>query len=75
VVAEIISVGTELLLGQIVDTNAVYLSQQLAKLGIDLYRRMTVGDNRQRIASCVREALSRADLVLITAGLDQLRTM
>jgi competence/damage-inducible protein CinA C-terminal domain len=69
VVAEIISVGTELLLGQIVDTNAVYLSQQLAKLGIDLFRRMTVGDNRQRIASCVREALSRADLVLITGGL------
>ena len=67
--AEIISVGTELLLGQIVDTNAVYLSQQLAKLGIDLYRRSTVGDNRQRIANAVREALSRADLVLITGGL------
>jgi molybdenum cofactor synthesis domain len=69
VTAEIISVGTELLLGQIVDTNAVYLSQQLAKLGIDLYRRMTVGDNRQEIASCVREALSRSDLVLMTGGL------
>ncbi|MFN3420226.1 MAG: competence/damage-inducible protein A [Armatimonadota bacterium] len=67
--AEIISVGTELLLGQIVDTNAVYLSQQLAKLGIDLYRRSTVGDNRQRIADAVREALSRADLVLMTGGL------
>ncbi|MFN4180124.1 MAG: competence/damage-inducible protein A [Armatimonadota bacterium] len=67
--AEIISVGTELLLGQIIDTNAVYLSQQLAKLGIDLYRRSTVGDNRQRIADAVREALSRADLVLMTGGL------
>ncbi len=67
--AEVISVGTELLLGQIVDTNAVYLSQQLAKLGIDLYRRSTVGDNRQRIADAVREALSRADLVLLTGGL------
>ncbi len=67
--AEIISVGTELLLGQIVDTNAVYLSQQLAKLGIDLYRRSTVGDNRQRIADAVREALSRANLVLLTGGL------
>ncbi|MCS7265269.1 MAG: competence/damage-inducible protein A [Armatimonadetes bacterium] len=67
--AEIISVGTELLLGQIVDTNAVYLSQQLAKLGIDLYRRTTVGDNRKRIADAVREALSRADVALLTGGL------
>ncbi|MCS7185335.1 MAG: competence/damage-inducible protein A [Armatimonadetes bacterium] len=67
--AEIISVGTELLLGQIVDTNAGYLSQQLAKLGIDLYRRSTVGDNRQRIADAVRESLSRAEIVLITGGL------
>lgn len=67
--AEIISVGTELLLGQVVDTNSVYLSQQLAKLGIDLYRRLTVGDNPQRIAGAVREALSRADIVLLTGGL------
>lgn len=68
-IAEIISVGTELLLGQIVDTNAVYLSQQLTKLGIDLYRRTTVGDNRKRISSCVQEAISRADVVLMTGGL------
>ncbi len=68
-IAEIISVGTELLLGQTIDTNAVYLSQQLAELGIDLYRRSTVGDNRQRIADAVNEALSRADLVLLTGGL------
>jgi len=67
--AEIISVGTELLLGQIVDTNAVYLSQQLAKLGVDLLQRTTVGDNRERIAAAVKEALSRADLVLVTGGL------
>lgn len=68
-VAEIISVGTELLLGQIVDTNAVYLSQHLAHLGIDLYRRATVGDNQQRIAQAVREALLRADVVILTGGL------
>ncbi|MFA0753295.1 MAG: hypothetical protein IMHGJWDQ_001066 [Candidatus Fervidibacter sp.] len=68
-VAEIVSVGTELLLGQIVDTNAVYLSQQLAKLGIDLYRRVTVGDNRQRIADAICDAFLRADVVLLTGGL------
>jgi nicotinamide-nucleotide amidase len=68
-VAEIVSVGTELLLGQIVDTNAVYLSQWLAKLGIDLFRRTTVGDNRQRIAQAIREGLERADLILTTGGL------
>lgn len=68
-VAEIISVGTELLLGQIIDTNAVYLSHQLSKLGIELRRRMTVGDDRAEIALCLREALSRADLVLMTGGL------
>lgn len=68
-VAETVSVGTELLLGQIVDTNAVYLSQGLVKLGIDLLRRTTVGDNRQHIAQAVREGLERADLVLVTGGL------
>ncbi len=67
--AEIISVGTELLLGQIVDTNAVFLSQQLALLGINLYRRTTVGDNRHRIAQAVRSALEQADLALLTGGL------
>lgn len=68
-VAEIISVGTELLLGQVVDTNAVYLSRRLADLGIDLYHRTTVGDNQQHIALAVQEALERSDLVLLTGGL------
>jgi nicotinamide-nucleotide amidase len=67
--AEIISVGTELLLGQIVDTNAVYLSRQLATLGIDLYHRTTVGDNPQRVKTAVAEALQRADLVITSGGL------
>lgn len=67
--AEIISVGAELLLGQIVDTNAVYLSQKLADLGVEIRRRSTVGDDRRQIADTVREALSRVDLVLLTGGL------
>ncbi|MCS7223351.1 MAG: competence/damage-inducible protein A [Armatimonadetes bacterium] len=68
-VAEIISVGTELLLGQVTDTNASFLSRRLADLGIDLYRRTTVGDNVQRIGQVIQEALSRSDLALMTGGL------
>ena len=67
--AEIISIGTELLLGAIVDTNAAYISRRLAEIGIDLYRRLTVGDNEGRIARCIEEALERADVVLCTGGL------
>jgi len=67
--AEIISIGTELLLGAIVDTNAAYISRQLAEIGVDLYRRLTVGDNEGRIARCIEEALERADVVLCTGGL------
>jgi nicotinamide-nucleotide amidase len=67
--AEIISVGTELLLGQIIDTNAAYLAQQLAELGLDVYFKQTVGDNTARVRGAVRLALSRADVVLITGGL------
>ncbi len=67
--AEIISVGTELLLGQIVDTNAVYLSQELASLGIGLYRRSTVGDNPHRLREAIEEALDRAELVITSGGL------
>ncbi len=67
--AEIIAVGTELLLGQIVDTNGAYLARRLAELGIDLYFAQTVGDNHARIQDAVRLALSRADLILMTGGL------
>jgi nicotinamide-nucleotide amidase len=67
--AEILSVGTELLLGQIVDTNAAYLAQVLAEYGVDLYFRQTVGDNPARLRDAVRLALSRADLILMTGGL------
>ncbi len=67
--AEIISVGTELLLGQIVDTDAAFLAQMLSRLGINLYFRMTVGDNPERIKEALRLAFSRADLVLTIGGL------
>jgi nicotinamide-nucleotide amidase len=67
--AEILSVGTELLLGQITDTNAAYLAGVLAEHGVDLYFKQTVGDNSIRVQQAVRLALSRADLVLMTGGL------
>ncbi len=67
--AEIISIGTELLLGAIVDTNAAYISRRLAEIGVDLYHRVTVGDNEGRIADCIEEALESADVVLCTGGL------
>ena len=67
--AEIISVGTELLLGQIVDTDAAYLSKLLPQFGIDLHYRVTVGDNESRLADALRLALSRSDVVFTIGGL------
>ncbi len=67
--AEIISCGTELLLGHITDTNATYLAQSLAALGIDLYFVSQVGDNQGRIVGTLRRAWERSDLVIITGGL------
>lgn len=67
--AEIISIGTELLLGQVLDTNAQFIAQELAKLGIDCFFRGTVGDNKERIKEMVRAGLSRSDLVITSGGL------
>jgi nicotinamide-nucleotide amidase len=67
--AEIISIGTELLLGEIVDTNARFLARALREIGVDLYRKTTVGDNAKRIANVIREGLNRADIILTTGGL------
>lgn len=67
--AEILSVGTELLLGQIVDTNAAAIARELADLGIDVFFKQTVGDNPQRIQDAVHLAMSRADVILISGGL------
>ncbi len=68
-IAETISVGTELLLGQTVDTDAVFLAQMLSRLGITIHLRSTVGDNAGRMKDAIRLALSRADLVLTVGGL------
>ena len=67
--AEVITIGTELLLGDIVDTNSSYLARCLRDAGIDLYRKTTVGDNVERIAHAIQEALERADIVITTGGL------
>ncbi|HEY8556695.1 MAG TPA: competence/damage-inducible protein A, partial [Actinomycetes bacterium] len=66
---EIIGVGTELLLGQIINTNAAWIGQRLADVGWDCLRHTVVGDNTSRIADTVREALGRADAVILTGGL------
>ncbi|MGZ3585332.1 MAG: competence/damage-inducible protein A, partial [Ktedonobacterales bacterium] len=67
--AEILSIGTELLLGQIADTNAAYLAQQLTTLGIDLYYVSQVGDNLDRLSETLRRARDRSELVIMTGGL------
>lgn len=67
--AEILAIGTELLLGQIINTNAQYLSQELAEMGIDCLWHSTVGDNKDRIKESLRLALDRADIVITTGGL------
>lgn len=67
--AEIISVGTELLLGEIIDTNSSYIAGQLPTLGIDLYWISQVGDNLGRLAEALRHAWERSDLIITTGGL------
>lgn len=68
-IAEFLFVGTELLLGEILNTNAQYLSERLALLGIDVYYQTTVGDNPDRMRGVFRQALSRADVVIASGGL------
>ncbi|ACM60086.1 nicotinamide-nucleotide amidase [Caldicellulosiruptor bescii] len=68
-VAEIICVGTELLLGQILNTNSQYLAQKLAELGIDLYFQTTVGDNMERLKMAIDIATKRSDVLIFTGGL------
>ncbi|MGB3634917.1 MAG: competence/damage-inducible protein A [Rubrobacteraceae bacterium] len=67
--AEIITIGTEMLLGDLVDTNTSWLSNNLARLGVGIYRHTTVGDNKARIVDAMREAATRSDLVITTGGL------
>lgn len=68
-VVEIISVGTEILLGNIVNTNAAYLSEKCAGLGFSCYYQDVVGDNEERLCETIRTALSRADILLLSGGL------
>ncbi len=67
--AELISVGTEILLGEILNTDAQFLSRELSEIGIDVYHQSVVGDNEQRLAESVRTALDRADIVIASGGL------
>lgn len=68
-IAEIVAIGTELLMGQIVNTDAQYLSRRLQSLGISVYYHTTVGDNPQRMRDTIALALSRSDVVITTGGL------
>ena len=67
--AEIIAIGTELLLGQIVDTNSAYIAQQLTTVGLDLHYKATVGDNLKRLETTLRTALTRSDFIITTGGI------
>jgi len=67
--AEIITIGTEILLGEIVDTNTRYIARTLRGMGVDLYRTITIGDNVERIAEAIRHSMQRAEIVITTGGL------
>lgn len=67
--AEIITIGTEILLGEILDTNAKWIALRLRETGIDIYRKSTVGDNVDRISAAIQEAIQRCDIVITTGGL------
>lgn len=67
--AELIAVGTEILLGEIVNTDAQVISQGLSELGINVYYQTVVGDNPQRLERAIREAKDRADVIITTGGL------
>lgn len=67
--AEVLCVGTEILIGDIVNTNAAFLSRELASLGISQYRQSVVGDNSHRLEESIRDALNNCDLLIMTGGL------
>ncbi|GAA0071818.1 competence/damage-inducible protein A [Clostridium sardiniense] len=66
---EIIAVGTEVILGDILNSNAQYLAKELANLGVDVYYHEAVGDNRERILDCFKRSLDRSDIIITTGGL------
>ena len=66
---EILCVGTELLLGNIINTNAAYLSEKCAALGLSCYYQSVVGDNEERLTTCLEVAIKRSDIVILSGGL------
>ena len=68
-VAELVTIGTELLLGEIQDTNSKYIARSLRDIGVDIYRLTTIGDNPSRITHSLQAALMRSDVVICTGGL------
>lgn len=68
-IVEVISVGTELLLGNIVNTNAQFLAEKCALLGLSMYNQVVVGDNRDRLMETIRTAVKRSDVIILTGGL------
>ena len=67
--AEILAVGTEILLGDIINTNAQFISKELALLGIDVYRQEVIGDNEDRLLEAIGEIFQRSDILICTGGL------
>ncbi len=67
--AEIVTTGTEILLGDIVDTNAAWIAQQLREAGVNLYYKTTVGDNEERLRGVLAQSMARCDVIIVTGGL------
>lgn len=68
-IVELISVGTEILMGNIINTNAAYLSEQCVQLGLSVYHEITVGDNKKRLMEVIKTAIKRADILILSGGL------
>ena len=66
---EIIAVGTEILLGDILNTNAQYLAKEISQLGINMFHQCVVGDNEKRMFETIKTAYNRSDIIIVTGGL------
>jgi nicotinamide-nucleotide amidase len=70
--AEIITIGDELLIGQVIDTNSAWIGQHLNSLGISLYQRTACGDNKEQILACLNDASLRSDIIILTGATAEL---
>ncbi|HIW21591.1 MAG TPA: competence/damage-inducible protein A [Candidatus Dorea intestinavium] len=68
-IAEIVTVGTEILMGNIINTNAAYLAKKCAQVGLDMYHQTVIGDNKERLRETIKTALDRSDIIFLTGGL------